>query len=81
MPNCCETGWRIVLAGSRFLSAAEKNYVAVEGEALAIAWSLEQTKYFTMGCPDLVVVTDHKPLVRLLGQRRWRTFPTLDSSG
>ena len=68
VPTCCDTGWRIVLAGSRFLSAAEKN-VAVEGEALAIAWSLEQTKYFTMGCPDLVVVMDHKPLVRLLGPK------------
>ena len=69
LPSCCDTGWRVVLAGSRFLSAAEKNYVAIEGEALAIAWSLEQTKYFTMGCPDLIVVTDHKPLVRLLGPK------------
>ena len=43
LPNCCEEGWRIVLAGSRFLSAAETNYVAIEGEALAVAWGLEQT--------------------------------------
>ena len=46
-PGCCSTGWRITLAGSRFLNPAETRYAPVEGEALAIAWSLEQTKYFT----------------------------------
>ena len=35
----------------------------MEGEALAIAWSLEQTRYFTLGCKELSVVTDHKPLL------------------
>ena len=34
-----------------------------------MAWSLEQTKYFTLGCPNLLVVTDHKPLVLILGDR------------
>ena len=59
----------MTLAGSRFLNGAEKNYAAIEGESLAIAWSLEQTKYFTKGCNDLVVVTDHKPLVKIFGDR------------
>ena len=68
--GCCADGWKITLAGSRFLHQAEKNYAPVEGEALAVAWSLEQTKYFTLGCNDLVVVTDHKPLTKLLGDRR-----------
>ena len=54
----------MTLAGSRFLIGAKKNYVAIEGESLAIAWSFEQMKYFTKGCKDLVVVTDHKPLVK-----------------
>ena len=49
LPNCCDSGWSIVLAGSCFLSSAEANYVAIKGEALAVAWGLEQTKYFTMG--------------------------------
>ena len=69
LPDCCTTGWKVTLAGSRFLNGAEKNYVAIEGESLAIAWSLEQTKYFTKGCKDLVVVTDHKPLVKVFGDR------------
>ena len=58
-----------ILDRSRFLSSAETNYVAIEGEALAVAWGLEQTRYFTMGCPTLSVVTDHKPLVKILGSK------------
>ena len=69
IPDCCPGGWRVTLAGSRFLQKAESRYVAVEGEALAIAWALEQTRYFTQGCTDLLVVTDHKPLVKLFGDR------------
>ena len=49
---------------------AESDYAPVEGEALAVAWSLEQTKFFTMGCNDLLVNTDHKPLVKILGDSR-----------
>ena len=41
----------------------------IEGEALAVAWSLEHTKYFTLGCDDLIVVGDHKPLTKILGDR------------
>ena len=68
--GCCPDGWKITLAGSRFLSPAEKNYAPVEGEALAVAWALEQTRYFTMGCNDLKIIVDHKPLTKLFGDRR-----------
>ena len=68
-PDCCVGGWRIALAGSRFLTSAEQRYAPVEGEALAVAWSLEQTKFFTLGCDNLIVATDHKPLVKLFGDR------------
>ena len=69
LPGCCGEGWKTTLAGSRFLSGTESRYAAIEGEALAIAWGLEQTKYFTQGCDDLLVVTDHKPLVKVFGDR------------
>ena len=69
IPNCCNSGWRVTLAGSRFLSSTEQRYAAIEGEALAVAWGLEQTKYFTQGCDNLVVVTVHKPLVKIFGDR------------
>ena len=64
-PGC----WRITLAGSRFLTSAEQRYAPIEVEALAVACGLEQSKYFTQGCNDLLVVTDHKPLVKILGDR------------
>ena len=69
LPDCCDKGWKVTLAGSRFLSDTESRYAAVEGEALAIAWGLEQSRYFTQGCDNLVVVTDHKPLVKVFGDR------------
>jgi hypothetical protein len=69
LPGCCNNGWRVTLAGSRFLSSAEQRYAPIEGEALAVIWGLEQAKYFTQGCDDLLVVTDHKPLVKILGDR------------
>ena len=50
LPDCCFNGWRVTLAGSHFLSSAEQRYAQIEGEALAVAWGLEQTKYFTQGC-------------------------------
>ena len=68
-PHCCENGWKIILAGSRFLNLAETRYAPIEGEAVAIVWSLEQTKYFTCGCNNLMVITDHKPLVKLFGDK------------
>ena len=49
LPDCCTDGWKITLAGSRFLHGAEERYAAIEGEALAVAWVLEQTRYFTQG--------------------------------
>lgn len=68
-PDCCDNGWQVTLAGSRFLSSAEQRYAPIEGEALAVAWGLEQSKYFTQGCDNLLVATDHKPLVKILGDR------------
>ena len=69
LPGCCQDGWQITLAGSRFLTSTEQRYAPVEGEALAIAWGLEQTRFFTQGCDNLTIVTDHKPLVKIFGDR------------
>ena len=69
VPYCCIDGWQLVLAGSRFTTPAESRYAPIEGEALAIADALHKTRYFTQGCDDLVVATDHKPLVKVLSDR------------
>ena len=65
----------MTLAGSRFLIGPEQRYVAIEGEALAIAWALEQTRYFTLGCENLIVATDHKPLVAIFGDKELNRIP------
>ena len=68
-PFCCKGGWRLALCGSRQLTPAEESYAAVEGEALAVVWCLRKARLFLLGCPNLVIVTDHRPLVKLLGNR------------
>jgi hypothetical protein len=41
----------------------------VEREALAAACAPSKTKHLTIGCKDLVLCVDHKPLVKILGNR------------
>ena len=67
--GCCKSGWRITLAGSRFLRPSESRFAPIEGEALGLVWGLEQTKYFTLGCDTLLCAVDHKPLVKVFGDR------------
>ena len=69
MSACCNTGWKIVFAGSRFTSDTETRYSPTEGEAAAVAWALKKSRLFTLGCPKLVVVTDHKPLLGIFNER------------
>ena len=64
--ECCRTGWKVISMGSRFLSKAEKNYSAVEGELLGLTWALERTKFWTLGNKELFIFTDHKPLIGML---------------
>jgi hypothetical protein len=69
-PFCCHDGWKTTLVGSRFTHAAESRYAPIEGEALAVADALERTRYFVLGCDDLVVAVDHQPLLKILGDRK-----------
>ena len=43
--------------------------VALPATFSVVAWGLEQTKYFTQGYDNLVVVTDHKPLTKTFGDQ------------
>ena len=74
-PVCCNTGWSLVFAGSRFTSGAESRYSPVKSEALGVAWALEKSKHFTLGCPNLYVVVDHQPLLKVLGDRHLEDIP------
>ena len=55
--------------GSRFIKPAESRYLPIEGENLGIIWALHQMCYFTLGSSDLVIVTDHKPILKLFRDR------------
>lgn len=68
-PFCCPTGWKTTLVGSRFTHSAESRYAPVEGEALAVADALDKARFFTLGCDDLIIAVDHKPLLKLFGDR------------
>ncbi len=74
-PFCCRDGWRVTLVGSRFTHAAESRYAPVEGEALAVADALDRARHFVLGCSDLVVAVDHKPLLKLFGDRCLEDIP------
>ena len=74
-PFCCRTGWKVTLVGSRFTHAAESRYAPVEGEALAVADALNKARYFVLGCEDLTVAVDHKPLLKLFGDRSLVDIP------
>ena len=34
-----------------------------------MAWGLEQARYFTQGLNNYIIVTDHKPLTKIFGDR------------
>ena len=61
--------------GRRFTHGAESRYAPIEGESLAVVDALNKTRHFTLGCPDLTVVVDHKPLLKVLGVRALDDIP------
>ena len=68
-PFCCPTGWKTALVGSRFTHSNEANYAPVEGEALAVVDGLHRARFFVLGCKDLIIAVDHKPLLKIFGNR------------
>ena len=73
-PYCGPGHWKLIFAGSRFTKDAESRYAPVEGEALALVYGLQQCRMFVLGCPDLLVAVDHKPLVKLFSDQSLENF-------
>ena len=75
--SCCKQGWKITLVGSRFTHAAESRYThaaesrytPIEGEALAVADALDKARHFVLGCKNLTIAVDHRPLLKIFGDR------------
>ena len=74
-PFCCKTGWRITLVGSRFTSGAESRYAPIEGEALAVVDALDKARHFVLGCSNLIIAVDHKPLLKVFSNRSLDDIP------
>ena len=74
-PFCCKMGWKIVLVGSRFTKGAESRYKPIEGEALAVVAALNKARHFVLGCKNLIVAVDHKPLLKIFGDRSLEDIP------
>ena len=68
-PHCGPAHWKLIFAGSRFLTEAESRYAPIEGEALALVYGLRQCRMFVLGCPNVTVAVDHKPLVKLFSDQ------------
>ena len=68
-PLCCKSGWKVTLAASRFTSSAESRYAPIEGEALAVVDALKKHRHFVLGCSNLIIAVDHKPLLKIFSDR------------
>ena len=69
-PNCGSGHWKLVFAGSRVTKKNEQTlFSPTEGECLAASFGLTRCRMFTLGCPDLTLAVDHRPLTGILNDR------------
>lgn len=59
-PVCCSGDQKLVFAESKFTTPTESRYLPTKGKTLAATWPLENARMFVQGCPELIVVTNHK---------------------
>ena len=61
--------WKPIAYASRSLSESEKRLAQIEKEALAITWASDRFSSYILG-KKITIITDHKPLVSILGQKK-----------
>lgn len=66
--------WRPIIYISRSLTETEKRYAQIEKEALAATWACERLYSYLLGL-RFTLITDHKPLLPLLGSRGLDELP------
>ena len=68
---------RPIAYASRTLATAERNYLQLEKEGLAVVWGVVKFKQFLLG-RQFVILSDHKPLQYLFNEKR--AIPGMASS-
>ena len=62
--------WKVIQAGSRFLTDTESRYAIIELECLAVAWAVRKCHIFLSGINHFTINTDHHPLIPILNTHR-----------
>ena len=50
------------------LKPNQHNWSIVEIELLTVVWALEHSRYYMIANPDVHIITDHNPIVGILGK-------------
>ena len=66
--------WKPIAYASRSMTETEGRYAQIEKEALAVTWACEKFMTYILG-KEIVIETDHKPLVSLLGGKNLDSLP------
>ena len=74
LQNTDGTTWQPVAFTSRALSETELRYAQIEKEALALVYACEKFSDYVLG-KNILLETDHKPLVPLFGSKSLDTLP------
>lgn len=61
--------WRLVEAGSRFVTDTESRYATIELELLAAKWAMRKCRLYLLGLPHFTLVTDHQALKTVLDKK------------
>ena len=61
--------YKLIEAGSRWLTPAEQNYGMTSLELAAVNWAVEKCKPYLLGLPFFEIVTDHQALVSMLNTK------------
>ena len=69
-----ESTWKPVAYASHAMSDTERHYAQIEKEALATTWACENFSGYILG-KRILIETDHKPLVPLLGTKHLDDLP------
>ena len=68
-------GLKPVAYYSRTLTSCERRYAQVEKECLGVVWACEKFSRYLVGLPEVIVQTDHKPLIPLINSKDLHETP------